>query len=250
MNAFTAPVRHPSSWRSRGRLWYRAWRYRLKHDPAEIAAVRRSLRPGTLAVDIGAHKGAYTYWLARGVGRTGRVYAFEPQAQLARTLAMAFDPRRVSVVNAGVSDRDGTMTLHVPGDRPSPSASLVAPLRAAAGARVQEVHVVKLDAFFAGRTQPVSFIKCDVEGHEREVFRGAEQLLRQDRPILLFECEQRHNGSRPIDEVFGYLHALGYRGQYFTGGRLAPLAGFDPIRDQQVPGDDSYCNNFFFVPER
>ena len=55
---------------------------------------------------------------------------------------------------------------------------------------------MKLDSFFASRTQPVSLIKCDVEGHEGEVFRGAEQLLRQDRPILLFECEQRHNGSR------------------------------------------------------
>lgn len=48
-------------------------------------------------------------------------------------------------------------------------------------------------------------------------------------------------------EVFDFLHGLGYTGQYFTAGRLAPLAAFDPERDQRTPGDDAYCNNFLFV---
>lgn len=244
-----SPSRHSAgSWRVRLRLFYRAWRYRWKNDPAEIAYVRRNVRPNTIALDIGAHKGGYTYWIARSVGRQGRVYAFEPQPELARKLAMAFDPTRVLVVNAGVSDRDGTMQLHVPsGDRPSPGASLVTPREPTATSRTLDVRVIQLDSFLSGRVQPVSFIKCDVEGHELAVFRGAEQLLRRDRPTLLFECEQRHHGSNSIREVFDFLHALGFVGHYFTRGQLAPLAEFDPGRDQRTPGAESYCNNFVFT---
>lgn len=248
MNAPISQVREGASWTVRLRLLYRAWRYRWKNDPAEIAHVRRSVRPNTLALDIGAHKGAYTYWMTREVGAGGRVYAFEPQPQLARKLAMAFDPARVLVINAGVSDHDGVMQLHVPsGDRPSPGASLVAPQGTTITGRSLDVRVITLDSFLADRPQPVSFIKCDVEGHELEVFRGAEQLLRRDRPGLLFECEQRHHGSHPISEVFDFLGSLGYAGHYFTHNRLAPLAEFDPARDQRSPADGSYCNNFVFT---
>lgn len=246
-NASTAPIAEPAAWRLRLRLLYRALRYRWKNDPAEIAFVRAHARPGTLALDVGAHKGGYTFWLARSVGAGGRVHAFEPQPQLARNLQRAFDPRRVIVENAAVSDREGTMTLHIPTDgRPSPGASLEATATATATGRSIEVRVLTLDRHLAARTQPVSFLKCDVEGHELAVFRGAENLLRRDRPVLLFECEQRHHGARPIAEVFAYLEAFGYRGRLFRDGELVPLAQFDPARDQADPHAENYCNNFVF----
>ena len=34
-------------------------------------------------MDIGAHKGAYVYWMQRAVGPSGTVFAFEPQVALA-----------------------------------------------------------------------------------------------------------------------------------------------------------------------
>ena len=50
------------------RYLYRALRYRLWVDPAELRFIREKLRPGQVAVDVGCHKGAYTYWLRRWVG--------------------------------------------------------------------------------------------------------------------------------------------------------------------------------------
>ncbi len=236
---------------SRARLVYRAYRYRWKNDPAEIAFVRQNVAPGSVAVDVGAHKGGYTYWLARGVGPAGRVYAFEPQPGLARKLEQGFDPGRVTVENAGVSDREGSMRLHIPTDgRPSPGASLEATGTATATGHSIEVRVVTLDRYLRelpGSGRRVSFLKCDVEGHELNVFRGAEQLLRRDRPVLLFECEQRHHGTRPVAEVFSYLASLGYAGLFFDGRRLAPLAEFDPGRHQADPRAPGYRNNFVFV---
>ena len=249
MSTSTAPSPEPFSLGVRLRLVYRAWRYRWRNDPAEIAFVRAHVRRGTIALDVGAHKGGYTYWLARGVGPTGRVYAFEPQPVLARRLRSAFDPQRVVVENAGVSDRAGTMRLHIPTDgRPSPGASLESTSTATATGHGIDVRVLTLDAYLRDRRLPVSFLKCDVEGHELHVFRGAEALLRSDRPVLLFECEQRHHGSGPVATVFEYLHGLGYTGQFFDGAALAPLAQFDPKVHQRSPDDPNYRNNFVFTP--
>ena len=232
------------------RLVYRAYRYGWKNDPAEIAVVRAHVRPGTVALDVGAHKGGYTYWLARGVGAAGHVYAFEPQPQLARKLKDAIDLTRVTVENAGVSGRAGVMRLNIPTDgRPSPGASLEATATAMATGHSIEVRVIRLDDYLRdlpGRGQKVSFLKCDVEGHELHVFRGAEQLLRRDRPVLLFECEQRHHGARPITEVFTYLESLGYAGRFFRAGRLVPLAEFEADKHQRAADRPGYCNNFVF----
>jgi FkbM family methyltransferase len=59
-------------------------------DPAEIRFVRKSLQAGQVAVDIGCHKGGYTYWMRRAVGPSGAVYAFEPQPKQVAYLRNTF----------------------------------------------------------------------------------------------------------------------------------------------------------------
>lgn len=53
----------------------------------EIKFVRRLLKPGQKAIDIGANYGVYTLSMAKAVGPTGRVWAFEPASRTARLLA-------------------------------------------------------------------------------------------------------------------------------------------------------------------
>ncbi len=47
-------------------------------------------------------------------------------------------------------------------------------------------------------------IKIDVEGHEESVIRGAHTTLKEDQPILIFECF--HGGG----EITDFLESLGY----------------------------------------
>src|SRR3990172_11120183 len=99
------------------RLFFRAWRYRLRTDPGEIAFLRSCIRPGQTAIDVGAHKGAYTYWMHARVGRSGRVFAFEPLPHLAaylRHIQMVFPLRRLTVVEAALSDTAGEASLFMP----------------------------------------------------------------------------------------------------------------------------------------
>lgn len=237
---------------NRVKLRYRAWRYRLKLDREEIRWLRRVLRPGDVAIDIGAHKGAYTFWMRRAVGRSGRVFAFEPQPQLADYLRRAvgdFGWDNVTIEHMGLSSNIGELVLYVPGGEASPGASVV-PGKARAGDVQMPVQVETLDHYLKGRDvdRGVRFIKCDVEGHELEVFQGARQTLREHAPVLLFECEARHNPDRPMSAVFSYLEALGYRGYFFWRGRLLTVSSFTP-EVHQILGAEDYANNFLFVPD-
>jgi FkbM family methyltransferase len=99
------------------RYLYRAYRYRYRVDAAELRFLRANLRPGQVAVDIGCHKGAYTYWMRRRVGASGQVFAFEPQPrQVAylRTVFASLPFENVVLVPMGVSDRVGKALLHIP----------------------------------------------------------------------------------------------------------------------------------------
>ena len=55
----------------------------------QIKFLRRLLQPGQAVIDIGANYGVYSLSMARAVGPTGRVWAFEPASETAKLLAEA-----------------------------------------------------------------------------------------------------------------------------------------------------------------
>jgi hypothetical protein len=144
--------------------------------------------------------------------------------------------------------------IPAPDGEPSPGATL-SPVDRNAPHHSVRVPVVTLDDYIGRKGNPrIAFIKCDCEGHEMAVFKGAEGLLRRDHPVLLFECERRHMpGSSPA-AVFDYLQGLGYRGWFFGPSGLTPVEQFRPDIHQPVrPGRywdaKDYYNNFAFLPE-
>lgn len=240
----------------KARFFYRALKARYRGERQEIAAVLRGLAPGDVAVDAGAHKGAYTYWMRRAVGEGGRVFAFEPQARLAAyltALGASLRWENVSVRECALSDRAGLGTLRVPRVGSSQGAALS---DGAAGQDEEAVPVrlATLDAELAGAGR-VAFLKVDVEGHELAVFRGAARILAEDSPVVLFECELRHLRGHSTEAVFEHLRRLGYEGRFFAPRTLQPLSEFDPaIHQRRGPGRfweaPGYCNNFLFTPRR
>ena len=118
------------------RFLYRAMKARFRDQGAEIRALLRELSPGDVAVDVGANKGAYLYWMRRAVGPEGSVFAFEPQPGLARYLeavSARMRWRNVVVRECALSDAAGQRTLHVPGWENSPGASLEQAVAASPG---------------------------------------------------------------------------------------------------------------------
>jgi FkbM family methyltransferase len=186
------------------------------------------------------------------VGSEGMVYAFEPQPVLAeylRQAVRAFSWTNVHVEGTALSSNRGAATLHAPGRGPTPSATVVRP-PSEGPVDSYPVGVDTLDGFLAENapSTPVRLIKCDVEGHELDVFRGAEQTLARHRPVLLFECEARHDPTRLVNDVFGHLQDRGYSGSFFWKGEHRPLEEFE-VSLHQVVDRSPYANNFIFEPE-
>src|SRR3954467_7427486 len=221
---------------------YRAYRYRLRVAPLEIRFLRRNLRRGQVAVDIGCHKGAYTYWMRRSVGASGAVYAFEPQPKQVAYLREAFSAMRydnVELVPMAVSDRTGQTTLHVP-SMSSHFASLEAKRDIKPGTSSDTlVQITTLDDFFESSKQrrPPNFLKIDVEGHELSVLNGARRTLEQHHPTILVECEARHRSDHDGQPVFDLLQSVGYTGSFFQLGQRRPLSEFDPATHQRFDPD-------------
>ncbi len=236
---------------------YRALRYRFRVDTFEIAFLRKHITTGQTCVDIGAHKGGYLYWMQRAVGQQGKVFAFEPQPILFNYLQkvkqkmawqhVAIDPR-------AISSEKGSFDLFIPqhGSKTSPGATLRGEKMEANMPFVTvKVETLTLDEFFADKATLPDFLKIDVEGNELKVFEGAKQILTEKKPILLFECEQRHLGETPIDAVFSYLEKLGYEGFFIQQQSLFPVREFS-LSQHQIQGEgrfweaEGYCNNFVF----
>lgn len=211
-------------------------------EPTETAHVRTLLRPGDVMIDVGASFGWYTILGSQLVGPGGRVHAFEPIPDTFAALIDNVDRNAATNVVANpvaLSDTAGRRALHVPDIGVSGSF---------------EVHdfedsyetfvcdVQRLDTYVAENdVRGVRLLKADVEGAEFEVLRGAEELLRRDRPALFVEIQEhstRRFGYEPAD-LFAWLSHLGYRASALTdAGRPTP---FNPAVDEMV------THNYFFT---
>ncbi len=215
----------------------------------------RLLPRNGVAIDVGAHKGAYSYRMAKRVGPAGRVIGIEPQQRLAARTAAALHAaglRRVEIIQAAASDRQGPVSMDY---RESSTHGAALDGLQGPGVRSTTVEAVTLDAVAAARSLPrVDFIKIDVEGHEQAVLRGSLGILQKHHPALLVEIEARHHaqGGDPLAAAQSLLAPLGYETYAFVGRACRRADSIDPAILRAVSGDrPGVSNNFLFVtPER
>ncbi|MCA9303823.1 MAG: FkbM family methyltransferase [Phycisphaerales bacterium] len=223
-------------------MLHRAWRYRLRTERDEIGFLLKQDLAGKLAVDIGANRGIYSFWMHKKVGPSGRIVGFEPQPEMVEALNRLKNSFRLSnltIVNAGLSTQPGELQLVRKPDHWGGASFERKPV---GDEESMIVPVTTLDLYASEHfDRPVGFIKCDVEGHEPMVFRGAERVLREDRPTLLFECHEKQVSD---GEFFGYLEGLGYAGSFFFDGGLLPIDRLGELR----PRIEKPYLNYVFRP--
>jgi FkbM family methyltransferase len=143
------------------------------------------LKPGDIAVDIGANLGYFTLLMADIVGPAGRVHAFEPNpsiaARLERSVAINGFGGMTSVYRLGLADRGGEAGLAATPGEPK-NAHLVDRPPVDGDDAVPMVAVQRLDTL--GIAPDV--IKFDIEGGEEAAWRGLAGVLAQRRPLTVF----------------------------------------------------------------
>jgi FkbM family methyltransferase len=181
-----------------------------------------------LVVDVGANVGEWTD-AALTVEPRARVLAFEPGADAYNRLRDRFrTDARVTVLQRAVGARNGDVDLHV--TRHSHNVSLRPPRRSTgelyAGdgwevAAVQRTNVVRLDDVI---DEPVSVLKIDAQGTEREVLVGAERTLLRTAAVLMEVTFVSHYEQ---DSSFGELHEVMRKSGFILVGVSDPFHAID-----------------------
>ncbi len=249
----------------------RTWRYRLwvypkkrkdiartilhrgQYEPVETDVVLARLTPGMTVIDAGANIGHYAMIAAAAVGPSGRVAAFEPDADnhtaLAANLALnGFANAAAEKLALGAAQ--GELTLYRDEANRGGHSLVQANVQKQAGAA--RVRVAALDDYAAERLagQKIDFIKIDVQGTEAAVLAGAAGILARDRPDLLIEFWPhgiRATGTEPMALVEGLLN-LGYAMAAVEGtapGNLRPLAGAGALARIDLAHPQAYVNLLF-----
>jgi FkbM family methyltransferase len=151
------------------------------------------LKPGDIAVDVGAHVGRHTLPMAEKVAPNGRVLAFEPlPACQAEFNALFAPPERaalkklVTLSRCALSDHSGRDTFIVAVDSLAYSGLRERVYDSPTRLERIEVQVEQLDSFLKD-VKSVKFIKIDAEGGEYHILKGAEVALARHRPVVSIE---------------------------------------------------------------
>lgn len=198
-----------------------------------------SLAVDANCVDVGAHSGDVLEEILR-VAPQGHHVAIEPLPAQAEDLRRRFP--QVDVHHAALAAEPGTATFTVVTSNPQLSGLSD---RGFAGEDTEtiEVPVERLDDV-VDPARPVSLLKVDVEGAELGVFQGGLEMLRRDRPTVVFE--HGVGGSDHFGVSSGDVHDLlvgevGLRIFDIDGGGPYSRADFAALYTQPI---------WFFVAHR
>jgi FkbM family methyltransferase len=184
---------------------------------AEVADLRRFLRPGDFAIDIGAHIGDTTLPMALACGAQGLVLAFEPNKYvfegLLATSKLNTGKTHIVPLPYAVTETAGRFTFRYS------NASYDN------GGQFRDVSIWRHGHSFPleveGRPLPailadynewlprLRYIKIDIEGGELSLLRANEELIAAHRPYLRLEVYQR-SPEHLRRELFKFVAKHGY----------------------------------------
>jgi FkbM family methyltransferase len=185
--------------------------------PEVSRLINRMLRPGQVAIDIGANVGMHSVIMANRVGPTGHVVVFEPDphpmGRLRRNMALnGID--WVTTVEAAVSARSETRTFYLHDDSIGnfANASLVAANVGKQTASV-EMQVVSIDEWMRDNPLPrVDVVKLLAQGEEYNALQGMRGLIERDRPkiFFLYEPSYWHRQDLELMDAVKFFAGHGY----------------------------------------
>lgn len=210
------------------------------YENIEMRMIRKFLNKNSVILDIGANIGWYSLNLSRYIPN-GRIIAFEPIPHTFGYLKKNIKlngAENIQAHNYGLSDKaEISHFYHNP--------------KFAAAASLKNLHidnkavrvkcrVRRMDDFIFNLTQRIDLIKCDVEGAELYVMKGALETLKKTRPVLFVEMLRKWSakfGYHPNDTI-ALLGNIGYYCYYAKRNKIARIAKVS---------EKTQSTNFYFL---
>ena len=235
--------------RIQGRRFARIIRRTAVPDP-EVELLSRFVAKGDVTIDVGANGANWTFWLHRVVGPEGRVFAFEADPYYAMATQHAIRILRLKGAHLfpfGLSEKEELVPLRILDDSNQRVSGLGYVDREATRDQkeVTIVHLKPLDSLLAEfpEIQKTSLLKCDVEGYELFVFRGADQLLATARPTIILEIGNYEKQGYTASDVFDF-----FRKRSYSPFAIVPRGGLSPT-DNLLNNSLAISVNRVLIPE-
>jgi FkbM family methyltransferase len=153
--------------------------FKKKQDQYELKLIDAWVKESDIVIDIGANIGFYTAYLAQKVGKTGKVYAFEPDSENFRRLKQnTRHLPQVIAVQAAVSNENGVLKVYK--SKMLNVDHRTYPVENAD--TVEEIKCIALDSFIPENEKP-GFIKIDIQGFEFFAFQGMSKLIQRSESL-------------------------------------------------------------------
>ncbi len=209
----------------------------------EMQVIKRIVHSGDIVLDIGASLGWYTRYLSDLVGKQGQVISIEPvpyNFEILSYMKRKLRLENVKVIRCAISDSESIVKMHVPlnnSGEPDTYLAHIVDKTPSDSRSVIEIGTTTIDNLVPGGQERIRFIKCDVEGHELSVLKGAENILARCKPVWMLEVwGDPDDKFERAGQTFNILESFDYNAFVFDGRSL----------HRRRMGEKSPNSNYFF----
>lgn len=148
-------------------------------------------------VDCGAFNGDTAIMFAQKHPSYKKIYAYEPDPVIFNSLAKNTSDLRIAPFNKGVFSKTCTLSFDIQNNGCS---SLDCKGQT-------QIEVEAIDDLLSIETNPITFIKMDIEGSELEALKGSSAIIQKDKPKLAICVYHKANDLFAIPEFIKSLRS-------------------------------------------
>ena len=211
-----------------------------EYESAYATAMVSAMKGQKVIFDVGANIGYYSV-IAGATYPLAAVYSFEPTPETYSELVANIELNQLKNVypnKLALSDREDKRELFY--DREESGAASFCNIRENDAIIPVSVKQVTMDSFAFEKGIFPDFIKCDVEGAEFLVFKGATEVLKHSHPVIFVEILRKwcRKFGHEASDVVDFLKGFEYIPHVLRGHDLIPI---DNITE------DTEDTNFIFI---
>ena len=183
------------------------------------------IKPGQMAIDIGAHTGDTTVPMALVAGKQGLVLAFDPNPLVFEVLKInaSLNPNLTNIMAYpyAVAEQSGEFYYHS-SENSFNNGGISAKNDGQHGAfdLGQTVQAVELTAFLQknhpDKLPQLALIKIDAEGYDLQIISAISNLINNYKPVIIADCFSKLNKAQR-SQMWETMHQHGYELFYFSG---------------------------------
>jgi FkbM family methyltransferase len=148
---------------------------------------------GDTVIEIGANIGTETVGFSDIVGRSGRVYAIEPEPSCLKSLKDNLEINHchnVSLLPLAIGEYCKQVRFILPPNKHCSGIGYVSEQAEELNSNSIEVHCVTLDSL-SSQIDAVRIIFIDAEGSEMNILKGGRKLISRDKPHIVLEASPK-----------------------------------------------------------